>query len=79
MRINLKQCVWIGVLCLGIGITGGSRLAAQEHNDQHEQDYSKNKNYQLGLREGRDDSAHIRQRNGVSKVSPKCCRAKSHR
>jgi hypothetical protein len=60
MRINLKQYAWIGVISLGIGITGVPRLAAQEHNDQHEQDYSKNKNYQLGMREGRDDSAHNR-------------------
>jgi hypothetical protein len=71
MRINLKQCVWVGVLVVGIGITGGAvqvaASAAQEQheqdnsrNKQYDQDYSKNKNYQQGVREGRNDSAHNR-------------------
>ena len=61
MRINLKQCVWVGVLALGIGITGGAvRVAASPAQEQHDQDYSKNKNYQRGMREGRDDNAHNR-------------------
>jgi hypothetical protein len=61
MRMNLKQCVWIGVMALTIGITGGmARVAASPSQDQHEQDYSKNKNYQQGMRDGRDDSAHNR-------------------
>jgi hypothetical protein len=61
MRINLKQCAWIGVLTLGIGISGGAaRVVASPKQEQHEPDYSKNKNYQQGMREGRDDSAHNR-------------------
>ncbi len=62
MRTNLKPCVWIVALTLGLGITGGTaRLAASPSaQDQHAQDYSKNKNYQLGMRDGRDDSAHNR-------------------
>jgi hypothetical protein len=62
MRTNLKRCVWIVALALGLGITGGTvRLAASPAaQDQHEPDYSKNKNYQLGVRDGRDDSAHKR-------------------
>ena len=64
MRTKLKRCAWIGVLSLGMGIAGGSmRVAAapvpQDH-DQHDQDYSKNKNYQTGMRDGRDDQAQNR-------------------
>jgi hypothetical protein len=56
--MNLKQCVWIGVMTLGIGITGGTaRMAASTPQEQHEQDYSKNKNYQQGMRDGHDDFA----------------------
>ena len=59
MRINWKQCAWIAVISLGIGITGGAaRVAASTPQEQHEQDYSKNKNYQQGTRDGRDDFAH---------------------
>jgi hypothetical protein len=62
MRMNLKQYVWIAAMTLGMGITGGTvRVTASPlPQDQHEQDYSKNKNYQLGMRDGRDDSAHNR-------------------
>jgi hypothetical protein len=61
MRINLKQYVWIGVLTLGLGITGvTARVAASATQEQHEQDYSKNKNYQVGMRDGRSDLAHKR-------------------
>lgn len=61
MRLNLTQCVCVLTVALGVGITGGTvRAAAQEdrHVSQDDQDYSKNKNYQQGLREGRDDQAH---------------------
>ena len=59
MRMNFKQCVWIGVMTLSIGITGGmARVAASPAQEQHEQDYSKNKNYQQGMRDGRDDAVH---------------------
>jgi hypothetical protein len=62
MRTNLKQCVWIVAMTLGVGITGGTvRVAASPSpQDQHDQDYSKNKNYQQGMRDGRDDLAHNR-------------------
>jgi hypothetical protein len=63
VAMNLKRWVWVVVMTLGMGITGGAvRLAAfpspQEQHDQHEQDYSKNKNYQQGMRDGRDDQTH---------------------
>jgi hypothetical protein len=61
MRIHLKQCVWIGVMALGLGITGGTaRAAATPSQEQHERDYSKNKNYQLGRRDGKNDFTHNR-------------------
>ena len=61
MRINLKQCVWIGVMTLGLGIAGGTaRIAASTPQEQHEQDYSKNKNYQVGMRDGHSDFSHNR-------------------
>jgi hypothetical protein len=58
MRMNLKQSVWIGVITLAIGITGGAAGVAASPQEQHEQDYSKNKNYQVGMRDGRDDFKH---------------------
>jgi hypothetical protein len=64
LRMNLKQCAWIVAMTLCLGITGGAaRVAASPSpQEQHDQDYSKNKNYQLGMRDGRDDSAHNRDR-----------------
>jgi hypothetical protein len=69
MRTDLKRCVWVLALAVGIGVSGGTVQAIgapvfqdreQQHEQQHEQDYSKNKTYQQGLREGRDDHAHSR-------------------
>ena len=62
MRTNLKQCVWIAALTLGLRIAGGTArvVASPSPQEQHDQDYSKNKNYQLGMRDGRDDSMHKR-------------------
>jgi hypothetical protein len=53
MRVNV--CVLAVVL--GVGITGGTVRAAQEDRGHvsQDQDYSKNKNYQQGLREGQND------------------------
>jgi hypothetical protein len=60
--MNLKQWAGVVVLTLGLGIIGSvARVAAlPAPQDHHEEDYSKNKNYQLGMRDGRDDSAHKR-------------------
>ena len=62
VRKKLTQSLWIVAVALFIGIPGApvgvtASLAPQE---QHDQDYSKNKNYQVGMRDGRDDSAHNR-------------------
>ncbi len=62
LRINLKQCVWMAALAMAFGISGGTVrvLASPAPQDQHDQDYSKNKNYQLGMRDGHDDNMHNR-------------------
>ena len=66
VRMNVRQYVWILALVLGTGITGGavraaaSRLPQDQAHVSQDQDYSKNKTYQQGLREGREDSAHNR-------------------
>ena len=66
---NLRHGVWVLAVAfaLGIGITGGAARAAsswlpqdESHDRAHDQDYSKNKNYQLGMRDGQGDRAHNR-------------------
>ena len=59
-RINLRQSVWVLAVLLGAVLTGGTVRAAASPfpQEQHEQDYSKNKNYQQGMRDGRDDQTH---------------------
>jgi ribosome modulation factor len=61
--MNLRQCVWVLAVVLGTGITVGTvRAAAPQSSQDHAQtqDYSKNKNYQVGMRDGKDDKAHNR-------------------
>ena len=63
MRINLKDCAGVLALAAGIGITGGAlqAVAAPLFQDQdHGPDYSKNKTYQQGMRDGKDDQTHHR-------------------
>ena len=62
MRKNVRKCVWILAVALGTATTGGAIRAAAHPSsqDQHEEDYSKNKNYEQGLRDGKDDQAHNR-------------------
>lgn len=67
--MNLRNGVWVLAVAfaLGIGITGGAARAAsswlpqdESHDQARDQDYTKNKNYQLGMRDGQDDRAHNR-------------------
>jgi hypothetical protein len=63
MPMNLKQSVWILAVVLSMGIAGGSLCAAVPRSPQdqgREQDYSKNKKFQQGVREGQNDSKHNR-------------------
>ena len=64
MRTNLKRGFWVLAVAVGIGISAGTVQAVaaplfQDHA-QDQQDYSKNKTYQQGVREGKDDHAHNR-------------------
>jgi len=59
MKMNLKN--WVLAFALGIGLSGGAAQAvAAPFLQEKEQgpDYTKNKTYQQGMREGRDDQAH---------------------
>ncbi len=55
MKNKLRQGIWTLAIALSLGI-GASAVQAQEQGP----DYSKNKTYQQGMREGRDDQAHHR-------------------
>jgi hypothetical protein len=54
--MNVKKCIWVLAVVLCSGITGGTVRAAQDRT--HDQDYSKNKTYQQGMREGQNDQKH---------------------
>ena len=60
--MNLKKFVWIVTMTLAMGITGGTVrvTASPSPQEQHDKDYSKNKNYQPGIRDGRSDHTHNR-------------------
>lgn len=64
MRMTLRHCIWVLVVAVGVGIGGSAAQAAGAPFDDHDrgqnQDYSKNKTYQQGMRDGRDDHAHAR-------------------
>ncbi|HTA69265.1 MAG TPA: hypothetical protein VK776_13335 [Bryobacteraceae bacterium] len=58
MKINLKPCVWVLASAVGVGLVGGTVQAVGAPFQDHDQDYSKNKTYQQGVREGQADHAH---------------------
>jgi len=57
MRINLRQCVWVLALAVGTSFGGVTVQAVAAPFQEHEQDYSKNKTYKQGMREGQSDHA----------------------
>ena len=61
MKLNIKRSVWALALTLGVGIGGSMSpsVAAPllQQEQRSEPDYSKNKTYQQGQREGRADRA----------------------
>lgn len=61
MKMNLRHCVCVLAVAAGIGISGGAvQAVAAPFFQDHEQDYSKNKTYQQGVREGQADRTHNR-------------------
>ena len=62
VRMNLTKSLCIAAIGLCIGVPGASAgvAASPAPQEQHDQDYSKNKNYQQGMHDGRDDAAHNR-------------------
>src|ERR1035438_10082365 len=63
MRMNFKPYVLILAVMVGIGVIGSAvRTAASPAMNAAgaDQDYSKNKRYQQGNREGKDDKVHNR-------------------
>ena|ERR1019366_3967246 len=59
MSMDLKHSVWVLTVAVGISISGGTvNAVAAPFFQEHDQDYSKNKTYQQGVREGQDDHAH---------------------
>ena len=61
MRMNSRRLIGVLALAVGIGISGGTvQAVAAPFFQDHDQDYSKNKTYQHGMREGHDDQAHNR-------------------
>ena len=62
VRIKLGQCVWLLALVLGAAVTGSGVGAAASPAAQEDQaskhDYSTNKTYQQGMRDGQNDQKH---------------------
>ena len=62
MRANLRQCVWV-LAALGT-VWPEARYGLRRSvitGPGQDQDHSKNKNYQVGMRDGKDDKAHNRE------------------
>ena len=61
MRMNVKHCTWVLAVTVGLGISGSAvQAVAAPFFQGQDQDYSKNKTYQQGVREGKVDQAHNR-------------------
>ncbi len=61
MTMNLKHYVRVMAVTAGIVIGGGAvQAVAAPLFQEHDQDYSKNKTYQQGVRDGQNDRAHNR-------------------
>jgi hypothetical protein len=61
MKMNLKHCARVIAIVGGIGVgTAAVQAVAAPFFQDQAPDYSKNKTYQQGMREGKDDQAHNR-------------------
>jgi hypothetical protein len=67
LRKHFRHGIWALALSVSLGLVAGTVQAVaapmlQDHDRDH--DYSKSKAYQRGLREGRADEAHHRDKKG---------------
>jgi opacity protein-like surface antigen len=61
MKINFKRAAAALALAAGLALNGAAAHAvAAPMLQEQAPDYSKNKTYQQGVREGKDDKAHSR-------------------
>jgi len=61
MKMNLRHGIWVLAVAVGIGVGGAVAPASGAPFFQdHEQDYSKTKTYQQGMRDGHSDHARNR-------------------
>lgn len=60
MRMKLQRCFCVLAIATGMGVSGVTvvQAVAAPFFQDHDQDYSNNKKYQQGMREGKDDAAH---------------------
>ena len=56
MKLNLRRSAW--ALALAVCIAAGTAVQAAGVPFFQDQDYSKNKTYQQGMREGKSDGVH---------------------
>ena len=71
MKLNLRQATWALSMAIALALFGAPNFAdafqsqeGLEHGRGHDQDrdYTRNRNYQLGLNDGREDGARNRDR-----------------
>jgi len=60
MKMTLRHSVGALALAAGMVIGGGAMQVVAAPFQDHDQDYSKSKTYQQGVREGQNDRAHSR-------------------
>jgi len=58
MNLNFRRCAGTVAIAMGIGISCLSMPHANADPFFQDQDYSKNRTYQQGMREGKNDGAH---------------------
>jgi hypothetical protein len=59
MKMNVKHGTWVLAVAMGIGICGATvQAVAAPFFQEQATDYSKNKRYQQGMRDGQYDHAH---------------------
>jgi len=59
MKMNLKGCARVMAVVVSIGIGGGAvQVVAAPYFQDQNPDYSKNKTYQQGMRDGQSDRTH---------------------